>query len=566
MMLSDGAAPMLDPCCAGNRAVAFRSIAWAVVPATNAAPHGLFAGCVHDPAPTAPMSRPFSRLATAKAALLMTGSTYVSFILGLVVSALIARALGAQEFGRYAYVVWISGVLVMMANNGLNTTGIRFIAEGIGRGNPQAAKAVHGWLQRLQVMCLLATVVGFLVTLPLTASAGWSGQLLLFAGVVVASVIAKAIYLFDISVAKGYGHYSVEAYSTMTVSALNLVAVVVLWLLHAPLSAYLIVFAFASAVYAIIAGRLMRARRIQSASGGLGAEFAPRVKAHLMWTVLLAIAAAFGNKSSEIYLLGHHAGPAEVGFFTIAASLTRGGVELLTAGLNSVLMPLMGHAFGAGGTARVNAILADAVRYFSFAGLLLAGVGYLWADVVISLMYGAQYQQATQVFQVMAVVAGLTMSSGAFGALLSTTDHQRLRAFVAVLSVALSILVAVLLVPRYGLLGAVAAHAASSIAIFVLIVGAMVKVFSIRLPWRELTRLTLSAAVASAAAAACIASGRSLLLQFIAGLAYALVFIAASFVFRAWKEVDLAPLLPLSQRYPKLLGRLLPALAGWLRG
>ena len=35
------------------------------------------------------MSNPFSGLATAKAALLMTGSTYVSFFFGLIVSAVV---------------------------------------------------------------------------------------------------------------------------------------------------------------------------------------------------------------------------------------------------------------------------------------------------------------------------------------------------------------------------------------------------------------------------------------------------------------------------------------------
>lgn len=511
------------------------------------------------------MSNPFSRIATAKSALLMTGSTYVSFSFGLIVSAIVARSIGPVDFGRYAYVVWLSGVLVAVANNGLNTTGIRFVSESLGRGSTESARAVHGWLLRLQHLCLVATTVGFLASIPLTIPSDWNAHVVLFAGVVLVSMIAKTYYLFDISVAKGYGQYSVEAFSTMTVSGVNVLCVLGLFFLRAPLAAYLWLFAAASVAYALIVWRMLRARGIKATSQGLDETMAPRLKNHLLWTVLLTVAAAFGNKSSETYLLSAYVGPAEVGFFTIAASLTRGGVELLSSGLNTVLMPLMGHAFGAGGTARVNTILADAVRYFTFAGLLLAGVGFMWADVAITLMYGAQYEPATQVFRIMALVAGITLSQGAFGALLSTTDHQKIRAFVTVLSVALSVVAAVLLVPRYGLTGAVTAHAASTAVIFLLVGGGLVKVFSLTLPWRELTRLLLAAAAAAAVATGCLWVGSGLVPQFLGGLSYAVVFIAASFAFKAWKEEDLTQLMPLANRFPRLLGRLVPALSNWMR-
>ena len=511
------------------------------------------------------MSNPFSRLATAKAALLMTGSTYVSFFFGLIVSAVIARALGPADFGRYAYVVWLSGLLVAIGNNGLNTTGIRFISESLGRDSTESARAVDGWLRRLQYLCLVAITVGFLITLPFSVPASWNVHIALFAGVVLVSVIAKTLYLFDISVAKGYGQYSIEAFASMAVSAINLACVLGLFFLRAPLVAYLGLFAATGTAYALIVWRMLRARKISPSAQGLDDSIAPRLKTHLLWTVIMAITGAFGNKAAETYLLSTYVGPAEVGFFTIAASLTRGGVELLSSGLNTVLMPLMGHAFGAGGAARVNAILGHSVRYFSFAGFLVAGVGFLWADVAVTLMYGTEYQPAVQVFRVMAVVAGTTLSLGAFGALLSTTDHQRIRAFTAVVAVVLSILAAVLLVPRYGLNGAMAAHAGSSLVIFLLIGGGIVKVFKLALPWRELARLMLAAMAAAAVAAACLWLSTSLLTQFVAGVLYALVFIAASFAFKAWTEDDLAQLMPLAQRYPRLLGRALPALAGWMR-
>ena len=366
------------------------------------------------------MSSPFDRVATAKAALLMTGSTYVSFFFGLIVSAVVARSIGPADFGRYAYVVWISGILVQFANNGLNTTGIRFISENLGRNDRQTASDVHGWLLCRQYVCLAIASVGFLAGMPWMLPSGWNAHIALFGGVVLVSLISKALYLFDVSVAKGYGEYSVEAVSNTSITAVNLMLALVLYAFDAPLASYLALFALTSIAYGVSTWFLLRGRGISRTVATLEPGMETRLRQHLVWTVVLTLAAALGNKASETYLLSTYGSPAEIGFFAIATALTRGGVELLSAGLNTVLMPLMGHAYGAGGTQRVNDILGHSTRYYGFAGLLLAGVGFFWAGPAIVLMYGAQYQAAVPVFKVMVIVAGVTLSQGAFGALLST--------------------------------------------------------------------------------------------------------------------------------------------------
>lgn len=508
-----------------------------------------------------PIKNAFSRVATIKAALLMTGSTYVVVFLGLLVNSITARALGPETYGHYAYVVWITGMIVMIANNGLNTTGIRFISECIGRKKRPAARAVHGWLLRAQWLCLMAVTIGFLLALPLTLPVGWREHVSVFGTVVVVGVAAKTLYLFWISVGKGYGQYAIEAFSSTAGSLANALCILILFALGAPLVAYLVIFAVMSVTYALIAWWMLRSRRILSSKRPVDHELSLRVTNHLGWTVILALAAAFGNKASETYLLSAYVGPAELGFFTIAAGLARGGVELLSSGVNAVLMPLMGHAYGSGGTERVNAILADSIRFFMFAGLLLAGVGFMCADSIILLMYGAQYQPAVIVFRVMVVVAGLTLSQGAFGALLSTTDNQRIRAVVAVVSVALSVVLAVLLVPRYGLNGAMAATALSSSVIFILLGGGIVRSFAVPLDWRLLGKLMLAAAVAAVSAAGFLWVSPNVMLHLIGGVVYAVLFIVGTFLLRAWTESDMNHLMPLASRYPRTFGRLVPALS-----
>jgi O-antigen/teichoic acid export membrane protein len=158
----------------------------------------------------------------------------------------------------------------------------------------------------------------------------------------------------------------------------------------------------------------------------------------------------------------------------------------------------------------------------------------------------------------------MTLSQSAFGALLSTTDKQHVRAGVAITSVLVSAAMAILLVPRFGLNGAVIAHAVSSSVIYIAICVGMVKAFSVTLPLRELSRLFLAAAVAAVPSGALLWLGSSVFLQFFAGVAFVVFYLVGTLVFRAWRPDDIARLNPLARRYPRTLGRVLPALERWV--
>src|SRR5690606_17414992 len=82
------------------------------------------------------MGQQFSGAAAIRAAMMIMGSTYVTYAVGLLVSIIVARSLGPEDFGRYSYVVWVAGILLALGNNGLSTTAIRFMSDLLGRDAP----------------------------------------------------------------------------------------------------------------------------------------------------------------------------------------------------------------------------------------------------------------------------------------------------------------------------------------------------------------------------------------------------------------------------------------------
>lgn len=498
------------------------------------------------------MSVAFTRKATLRSAMLITGATYVAYVSGMAGNVLIARSLGPADYGRYAYIVWLSGMLVVLCNNGLTISGIRFVSELMGRKDPAGAQQVHGTLASFHRLSLVATALVFAAIVPLVKPSGWTYSLVLFGAATLLSALPKSAYLFRSSIAKGYGEFGVEAATTNAMSIASLAGMVLLWLLGGTLTHYLALFVVISIGHALMAAVLLRRRNITPSSDALETSVKARMREHLFWSTVLTMVAAFGNKSVETILLNSMVGAEAVGFFAIASAFARGGVELLSSGLNGVLMTAMAHAFGSGGVNAANRVLSDALRYFTFLGLFLAGVGGLWASPVITLLYGADYAATILALQVMMVVGGLTLSSGAFGALLSTTGNQKVRAYYAVAAILVSAACAAIFVPPFGLNGALMSIVASQLILLSLGPLTIKYFMDVQFPIRELLRLHGAALLAAAVSLPFLFWSRSSLVQFGLGAVYGASYLCFTVPLRVWHQRDIDTLAPLTMRVPLL--------------
>jgi O-antigen/teichoic acid export membrane protein len=161
------------------------------------------------------------------------------------------------------------------------------------------------------------------------------------------------------------------------------------------------------------------------------------------------------------------------------------------------------------------------------------------------------------------VVGGLTLCEGAFGALLSTTDHQRLRALIAASTILLTLVLALLWIPRFGLMGALAAHATSRLLLMLVLVAGTRLALGLHLPWRELSRLAAAAVLAALPAVGLALLTADPWLRFAAGVLYALLFIGFGLLLRAWRSEDADTLQEALARLPRLQTHIGPWLQRW---
>ena len=479
------------------------------------------------------------RNSLATGVLLMTAATYVTYAVGLLSNFIIARGLTPADYGRYVFAVFLSGSLVLIINNGLTTSAIRFVAELLGAGSVRGARRTHGYLLRLCRYSESLVIGLFGLAVVLIRPREWRSDTAVFAGVIAISAVAKARYLFNTSVAKGYSQFKIEAYCTVSVSVLTFVLIALAFWMHAQLLAYLALFGISSVAYLLMATVQLRRVGVASETGVRPEpEVLLRLHTHLRWTALLAAVAVLGNKGAEVLVLNATAGPSMVAFFAIGAALTRGGIDLLTVGLMTVLMPVMADAFGRGGEVEVKRIFANSLRYFGFAGILAAGVGYFLAAPTVQLLYGSKYLAAIPAFQVMVIISGLTLGESAFASLLTTTDRQRNRAMLVIAQISITVVMALALIPRFGLGGAIVAHAVSRLLGYSLMFGWVTRYYSARPPVGRLLLLLGCAAAAGALAWAVATLLPGIAGCVIAAFLYGCLLLPLSLVARCWTAED----------------------------
>jgi O-antigen/teichoic acid export membrane protein len=429
-------------------------------------------------------------------AALSSGVQYVEAVIGIATGVLIARTLGPEHYGYYAFAVWLCGWMILAANNGLTLSAIRFVAEFRGARQTEVVDALGPTLLRWQTLCTAVVVAIFVAVAWVVAPQEWSEHRYWMIALVVLAVVARARFWMLASIGKGFERFEPECYSILVMVAANLIALGLWWRFDRSVVTAFGIYAATGLLCCLVAQRLIRTCGIKMRAGAIEPATRARVVRTVFSSGVMISIGLLSSRTLEIGLLKTFWSPETIAYFVIAATLTKGAVDLLTTGLASVLLPAMSRAFGRSGQARAGSIMAESIRYYWFIGLLIAGIGIVVTRGAVTLLYGVNYEAAIPAVTAMLVIAGLASFAGAFNAFQIASNLQVDQIWTAVATLGVNVIAAVALVPVWGLTGAIISMAITR-AVSVLIQFFMVrKRIRVRIKWEVLFRLLFSALVA----------------------------------------------------------------------
>jgi O-antigen/teichoic acid export membrane protein len=164
---------------------------------------------------------------------------------------------------------------------------------------------------------------------------------------------------------------------------------------------------------------------------------------------------------SELIFLGRFRGAQEVAYYALPFSLTERLTELVPGALLGVVLPGLTHAHGAADAERFTSLFSDSLQWLVVLTLPICLFGIPLAGTVIGVLYGPRYGLAVPVLQILlaAMVFGV-IGQAASSALLGL-ECQAWLLKTGAMAAAASIALDLVLIPRWGALGAALANSAT---------------------------------------------------------------------------------------------------------
>lgn len=465
-------------------------------------------------------------------------ASYAELAFGLILGVVIARSLGSTEFGHYAFAVWACGTLITLSNNALTMSSIKFVAEVRGADQMDVASALSSRLYRWHGISTGIVLVVFSAITLVHPPEEWRESFVLMVPLLVIGAWARAGYMMMAAVGKGNERFEVESVALVLSALTNLLLVSALAWIGGSLVGYFAIYAVCGLLQNLAARTLLRRFGILPKAKPLEPVLAARLKRHLLLSGVLVGVGLLGDRTIEMLLLKTYAASEAVGFFAIAGALTKGATYLLAGALTSVLLPAMSRAFGMGGSGSVVRMLPEAIRFYWFIGVAIAGLGATVAPGAVRLLYGAQYEAAIPAVMVNLMVAGFVLISAAFNAFQTSSDHQGDRIKIAAMTLGVNLAAGLALVPAFGLTGALISLAITKFAAVCFSWSFARRTDGVTMPVAPMIRVLAAALLASALAEVVDLVVDSRFAFVGAGLVFIATYIVATVVLRAWTRPD----------------------------
>lgn len=390
---------------------------------------------------------------------LKVAQTLLSFASGV----LLARLLGAEGYGVYAYVFSLVTLLALPAGFGLPNLVVRETSKALARSEWGLVQGMWRWAGR-------TTAATSLVLIVLAGGVVWvlaerfSGlQLATFAwGLVLAPLLA----LGNLRGAALRGlHRVVEGQLPEQVLRPG---VFVLFLLGAAflLPAEKVSPATAMALHALASGLAFAvgAWLLWRATPAEIRRAAPAYNGRRWLASTLPLAFISGmqliNQRTDILMLGLFTTAAEVGIYRVAVQAST-FVSFGLQAMNMVVAPQFAHLHALGDTRRLQRVVTASARAILFLTLPAVLLFALYGKPLLKLVFGAEFAAAYTPLVILALGQLVNSAAGSVGFLLNMTGHERDTARGMAVAAGGNVVLNLILIPPLGVNGAALATAST---------------------------------------------------------------------------------------------------------
>jgi O-antigen/teichoic acid export membrane protein len=397
---------------------------------------------------TPKITRPF---VLSSATVWSAAGTFLWAASSLITSVLISRFLGPAEAGSVFYITWLTTTVGILTGLALPETLLRFQSE-LRSSNEHIPQHYLRWISS---RFLVATFLGVLLLLGILTYSQRTVTTGILLALTVALFVIQRLGMLGRSFLLG-GH-RFRDFATVSFVSLTVQIALSISLFRYPYSSVAISAYIGSFLIYVFPLLYFRQSILGSnrAASNKAAVLRRRLTSYALWTWGAVSLSTIVHQRSEVYFLERFGSPEEVAFFS-TGFLVVSILNQLPTLLSGPLVPYFaGHQGIENAKTKIHTyrISTIAVVYATVPMFVLL---VILADPITVLLYGTDFSQAALVVKGLAIAGIFSSVVVPANALLYGIERQRIITIISAFSSALLILVGFFLIPRWGLIAAVA--------------------------------------------------------------------------------------------------------------
>jgi O-antigen/teichoic acid export membrane protein len=395
--------------------------------------------------------------ALVRSTLLNFTDTAISAVSAVAVSIVLARALGPVTLGLYSLVTSTVTFVLIFARLGVSDTVTRYVAELSGQGELSIASMVTA--RAVAVVIVAGVVATILLALGSGLLAGLYRHRELQRYFLIGSVSLAPQLVSGVlrGVMRGLQKWQRLVLLNLLTSPVWVIGSIAVVIGGAGITGLLVVGTAVELVLVVLLAWWAVAALGVRVPAPIPRPLRARLVRYNVALALLTVINLVVWNRSELFFLGRLSSPEQVAYYTVPFSLTGRACDLIPGALLGVLVPGLSHAHGLTGETRFLEVLNQALRYLAVVTLPICLFGLAASPLIIRILYGATFDPAVPVLQVLFVTAILAVLSQAMSSALLGAEAPGYLLKVGLGVVVLSVALDLLLIPRWGAVGAAAA-------------------------------------------------------------------------------------------------------------
>jgi O-antigen/teichoic acid export membrane protein len=411
----------------------------------------------------------------------------------VVSSAVVARYLGASQFGRIALILSLQGALMVTFTWGVPDATIRYVGSLFGARRFAEARGVNRWGYR---QTSAGAVASFLILLAFAVGGADPQAAWYLAAVTVVFQVMHAVPSAFLVGAQRWREARTMGISTGLLSVIAKVAVVVGG--GGIVSLFVVDLCVAAANFCGTSYLASRAKR-----GLPPPEFPPELRREVRNFALISTFVVLVNftiyQRTEVFVLARYRTSADIARYTVPFSLIT-ALLLIPTAMATVLAPAFATLLGSGERDRMRVGYSRVLRLISRLTLAFAGLAIVAGQNVIRLIYGAQFGHVRIVVLILSLSLPFVPYASISMSLLRALNRLRVPTIIGGTAALADIGLSFLLIPHFGIEGAATANVLAQLVWSIpLAAYAGRQIGGIDLGWPSLARTASLLAVATAA-------------------------------------------------------------------